>query len=40
MGPDELHTIYGGLVSNHFYNILRHCASKGKQTELLNALDR
>jgi hypothetical protein len=39
MRPDELHTIYEGLVSNHFYNILKHCAPKGKQTELLNAFD-
>jgi hypothetical protein len=40
LGPDELHTILGGLFGTHFYSILRTCAPKGMQTELLAALDR
>ena len=40
LGPDELHTIWGGLLGNHFYQILRTCAPHGKQKEMLLQLDR
>lgn len=40
LGPDELHVLYGGLLGNHFYKILRTCAPRGHQVKLLEALDR
>lgn len=40
LGPDELHTIWGGLFGTHFYQILRTCAPRGKQKEMLLQLDR